>query len=84
MAETEGCARVTGAVIGEKPSPGNDQPTAISPQTKETTMTARIGQKAPDFTAPAYYRGSFGAVKLSDYAGKWVFLCFYPGDFTFV
>ncbi len=22
--------------------------------------------------------------KLSDYLGKWVALCFYPGDFTFV
>jgi peroxiredoxin (alkyl hydroperoxide reductase subunit C) len=47
-------------------------------------MTARVGQKAPDFTAPAYYKGSFGSVKLSDYASKWVLLCFYPGDFTFV
>jgi peroxiredoxin (alkyl hydroperoxide reductase subunit C) len=47
-------------------------------------MTARVGQKAPDFTAPAYYKGSFGSVKLSDFAGKWVLLCFYPGDFTFV
>ncbi|HID02876.1 MAG TPA: redoxin domain-containing protein, partial [Desulfobacterales bacterium] len=23
-------------------------------------------------------------IKLSDYLGKWVLLCFYPGDFTFV
>jgi Peroxiredoxin len=23
-------------------------------------------------------------VKLSDFAGKWVMVCFYPGDFTFV
>ncbi|RLB87653.1 MAG: peroxiredoxin, partial [Deltaproteobacteria bacterium] len=22
--------------------------------------------------------------KLSDFLGKWVVLCFYPGDFTFV
>ncbi|ENO98828.1 MAG: redoxin domain-containing protein [Thauera sp.] len=47
-------------------------------------MVARVGQKAPDFAAPAYYRGGFTNVKLSDYAGKWVMLCFYPGDFTFV
>jgi peroxiredoxin (alkyl hydroperoxide reductase subunit C) len=47
-------------------------------------MTARVGQKAPDFTAPAYYKGGFSPVKLSDFAGKWVLLCFYPGDFTFV
>jgi alkyl hydroperoxide reductase subunit AhpC len=47
-------------------------------------MTARVGQKAPDFAAPSYYKGGFTPVKLSDFAGKWVLLCFYPGDFTFV
>jgi peroxiredoxin (alkyl hydroperoxide reductase subunit C) len=47
-------------------------------------MTARVGQKAPDFTAPAYFKGGFTSVKLSDHLGKWVMLCFYPGDFTFV
>ncbi len=26
----------------------------------------------------------FVQMKLSDYLGKWVVLCFYPGDFTFV
>ncbi len=47
-------------------------------------MIARVGQKAPDFTAPTYYKGSFTPVSLSNFAGKWVLLCFYPGDFTFV
>ncbi|OGN89608.1 MAG: alkyl hydroperoxide reductase [Chloroflexi bacterium RBG_13_48_10] len=47
-------------------------------------MTARVGQTAPDFTAPSYYRGSFTPVKLTDFTGKWILLCFYPGDFTFV
>ena len=47
-------------------------------------MTARVGQKAPDFQAPAYYRGAFTNVKLSEHFGKWILLCFYPGDFTFV
>ena len=46
--------------------------------------TARVGQQAPDFQAPAYYRGAFTHIKLSDLVGKWVLLCFYPGDFTFV
>jgi len=45
---------------------------------------AKVGSKAPDFEAPAYYQGTFTNVKLSDYLGKWVLLCFYPGDFTFV
>jgi peroxiredoxin (alkyl hydroperoxide reductase subunit C) len=42
-----------------------------------------VGQKAPDFTAPAYFKGTFTSVQLSGFAGKWVLLCFYPGDFTF-
>ncbi len=43
-----------------------------------------IGKKAPDFKASAYHRGRFTEVKLSDFQGKWILLCFYPGDFTFV
>lgn len=77
-----GCARVTGSVAGQPPTP----PVSGEPSTSQevTRMSARVGQKAPDFTAPAYYRGGFTNVSLSDYAGKWVMLCFYPGDFTFV
>ena len=81
MAETVGCARVTGTVSSPAPQGG---PASLSSERKEPIMTARVGQKAPDFTAPAYYKGGFGTVSLSDYAGKWVLLCFYPGDFTFV
>ena len=44
----------------------------------------KIGQKAPDFTAQAYYQGNFTEIKLADYVGRWVALIFYPGDFTFV
>lgn len=85
--EPVGCARTTGAVMGEAPSiaPQTDPTqTGTTQAQKETTMTARVGQKAPDFQAPAYYQGKFTDVKLSDYLGKWVLLCFYPGDFTFV
>lgn len=82
MAETVGCARVTGAVTGGDATAA--PPSPILTESKEIHMTARVGQKAPDFTAPAYYRGGFTSVKLSDFAGKWVLLCFYPGDFTFV
>ena len=80
--QPQGCARVTGTVAGEKP--GESQATQAPVEKKEMTMTARVGQKAPDFTAPSYYRGGFTPVKLSDFAGKWVLVCFYPGDFTFV
>ncbi len=51
---------------------------------EEAAMRVRIGQEAPDFEATAFHEGRFTKVKLSDYRGKWVLLCFYPGDFTFV
>lgn len=47
-------------------------------------MCLRAGMKAPEFKANAYHGGKTKEVKLSDYAGQWVVLCFYPGDFTFV
>ena len=80
--EPQGCARVTGALVQDEssPVPSNE----VSENRKERKMTAQVGQKAPDFAAPAYYQGKFTAIKLSDYAGKWLLLCFYPGDFTFV
>jgi alkyl hydroperoxide reductase subunit AhpC len=47
-------------------------------------MLARAGKQAPDFDAIAFCDGDFRDVKLSDHRGKWIVLCFYPGDFTFV
>ena len=44
----------------------------------------RVGKPAPTFTAQAFHEGKFVEVNLEDYKGKWVLLCFYPGDFTFV
>ena len=82
MAETQGCARVTSTVTSD---PRDDQQSSKEVlEKKEIKMTARVGQKAPEFTAPAYYQGDFTNVSLSDFAGKWVLVCFYPGDFTFV
>jgi peroxiredoxin (alkyl hydroperoxide reductase subunit C) len=56
----------------------------LSPAKEEHTMVAKVGKPAPDFEAAAFVNGGFQNVKLSDYQGKWVVLCFYPGDFTFV
>ena len=78
-----GCGKPTGAKVGEK----NKAKTTEEQQDteKEVKMNVvRVGQQAPDFEAPAYQDGKFGQVKLTDYAGQWVILCFYPGDFTFV
>ena len=78
-----GCGKPTGATVGEK-----TEKEILLDQTqgkKEIVMSVvRVGQKAPDFEAPAYQDGKFGQVKLSDHFGKWIVLCFYPGDFTFV
>jgi hypothetical protein len=51
---------------------------------EEYKMMAQVGKPAPDFEASAFVDGGFDNVKLSDYKGKWVVVCFYPGDFTFV
>lgn len=76
-----GCARPTGAQVGQPPVETKPKEN-FSEEIK--MITAKVGAKAPDFEAPAYYQGGFTTVKLSDFLGKWVVLCFYPGDFTFV
>lgn len=78
----EGCVKpAKGPIV---PTPESAAPAAIS--TKEVTkMLARVGKEAIDFEANAFIAGvGFQPVKLSDYKGKWIVLCFYPGDFTFV
>jgi peroxiredoxin (alkyl hydroperoxide reductase subunit C) len=47
-------------------------------------MTARVGQRAPDFTCKAVVNGEFKDVSLSDWDKKWRVLFFYPLDFTFI
>ena len=56
---------------------------AQSPAT-EVRSLPRLNEPAPDFEASAFVGKGFKNVRLSDYKGKWVVLCFYPGDFTFV
>ena len=50
----------------------------------EKQKMIKVGKPAPNFTAQAFHNGKFTEVSLEDYKGKWVLLCFYPGDFTFV
>ena len=48
-------------------------------------LTTLVTQQAPDFTAEAVLPdNSFGNITLSAYRGKYIFLLFYPLDFTFV
>jgi hypothetical protein len=66
-------------------SPEQTQESGGRPQAAPAVPTARVGHEAPDFEVSAYIAGTgFKNVKLSDYRKKWVLLCFYPGDFTFV
>ena len=77
-----GCARPTGGPVGESvKKETKEEKTKIY---KEASAMIHVGKKAPDFTAPGYQKGKFISAKLSEYLGKWVLLCFYPGDFTFV
>lgn len=66
--------------------PAPEHAVAVDTTLQEVTkMQARVGKEAIDFEANAYIEGiGFQPVKLSDYKGKWIVLCFYPGDFTFV
>lgn len=80
--ERDSCVKpAAGPIIPGEKSEG----TRIIPQKEPKMDIARVGKPAPDFEATAYINGvGFKNVKLSDYLGKWVVLCFYPGDFTFV
>ena len=56
-----------------------------APPQEVKRMVARVGKEAPDFEANAFVKDvGFKPVKLSDYKGQWIVVCFYPGDFTFV
>ena len=76
-----GCARPTGGPVGEK---APEKSPEKEDEKKEVKNMIQVGKKAPDFTAPGYQKGKFISATLSEYLGKWVLLCFYPGDFTFV
>jgi peroxiredoxin (alkyl hydroperoxide reductase subunit C) len=45
-----------------------------------------VGKQAPEFSVPAYNpaKKDIETVSLAGQKGKWVVLCFYPADFTFV
>ena len=45
---------------------------------------AFIQEKAPYWEATAAYKGELTDVKLTDYAGKYLVMLFYPNAFTFV
>jgi len=83
METGQGCVKPAAGPLGA----GSTPETATAPPTmkEEVKMNlARVGHPAPDFEANIYLDGGFQTLKLSDHKGKWIVLCFYPGDFTFV
>jgi peroxiredoxin (alkyl hydroperoxide reductase subunit C) len=79
----DSCVEPAGGPI-DTPTDTDNESGNVEASKETRTMTARVGTAAPDFEANAYVNGGFKKVKLSDYKGQWVALCFYPGDFTFV
>ena len=76
-----GCDRPSN---NEKKEKDNEEIKEVIQEKKEESSMIKVGKPAPDFSASGYHKGKFVNVNLSDYKGKWVLLCFYPGDFTFV
>ena len=80
----EGCVKpARGPIL---PALLSAPPGGAATSTQEVSkVLARVGKEAIDFEATAWVRDvGFQPVKLSDYKGKWIVICFYPGDFTFV
>ena len=80
----DGCVKpAAGPILPE----GEEAPTwsGSQPYQEVKPVLAQVGKEAIDFEASAFVAGEgFKPVKLSDYKGQWIILCFYPGDFTFV
>jgi peroxiredoxin (alkyl hydroperoxide reductase subunit C) len=53
---------------------------------KNIMSSTMVRQEMPKFTMDAFdaKTGHFKTISSEDYKGKWVVICFYPADFTFV
>jgi hypothetical protein len=84
MAEMkDGCVKpARGPIV---PESGSDEREESRPRKEAARMLASVGKEAPDFEANAFVASEgFKPIRLSSFRGKWIVLCFYPGDFTFV
>ena len=54
-----GCARPTGGPVGEPAPETNEEKLNVNKSIEETQSMIKVGQKAPDFTAPGYQKGKF-------------------------
>lgn len=53
---------------------------------QEPSLSPRspVGKPAPGFTADGYFQGQFATYSLGALRGQWIYLLFYPLDFTYV
>ena len=72
-----------GGVLGACGTPAENE-AAPAPSSLDVACVPLPGQRAINFELPAVLGDEIVKVKLSDYAGKWRVVCFYPADFTFV
>jgi len=75
------CVEPAAGPIGKTDADDTPKETVVKEIKK---MAPLVGNTAPDFEANVFFEGGFKTLKLSDFKGKWILLCFYPGDFTFV
>lgn len=79
-------AQVLGACGGDHQK-GTKITTAKKQKTNDALKVQPVplpGQQAIDFQLTAVVGNEIKNIKLSDYAGKWRVLCFFPAAFTFV
>jgi len=82
--QPQGCVEPAEGPIAPKAESEQSDSGSTDQAKGEMKMAVTVGKEAPDFGATAFHEGGFKNVKLSDFRDKWVLLCFYPGDFTFV
>ena len=61
------CAKPMGRSVV---SPSTEEAKNETRPEREVIAMVKVGKKAPDFQAPAFYQGKFKQIKLSDYSGK--------------
>jgi hypothetical protein len=76
----DSCVKPAGGPI----VPVSEETPTIKGSKEVLKMIAKVGKQAPDFEASVFIDGGFKNIRLSDYKGQWVVICFYPGDYTFV
>jgi peroxiredoxin (alkyl hydroperoxide reductase subunit C) len=65
---------------------GQEAETISITEEKKAMSSTMVRREMPEFTMDAYNAktGHYTTVSSEDFKGKWVVVCFYPADFTFV